>query len=91
MLRTSSPTSSSTILKSINVADEDEFGKSNCNRTNLTNPLALIRSTKAGYLTSENTKKGNGNTKKGVKANKSSNYLTSAAKKAFYHLWHAFT
>ena len=38
------------------------------------------------YLTFEGAKKGRGNTKKDVKAVKRSDYLISAAKKAFNHL-----
>ena len=91
MLRTLSPTGSSTILQSINVAEENEVDESSDNGTNLSNSFASIRSTKAGYLTSKGVKRGGGNTKKGVKAAKSSDYLTPATKKAFNHLRHAFT
>ena len=91
MLKILSPTSSLTILQSIDVADEDEVGESSSNKTNLSNPSALRRSTKAGYLTSRGAKKGSGNTKKGVKAVRSSDYLTSAAKKAFNYLYHTLT
>ena len=51
LLRTSSLTGSSTILQSIDVADEDEIGESGGNRMNLSNLSALTKSTKAGYLT----------------------------------------
>ena len=43
-----------------------------------------------GYLTSGDAKRDGGNTKKGVKAAKSSDYLTSDAKKTVNHLQHAF-
>ena len=56
------------------------------------------KSTEAGYLNFEsaekghdNPKKGGGNTKKGVEASKSFNYLISDTKKAFDHLRHVFT
>ena len=49
------------------------------------------RSIRAGYLTSGGAKRSDGNTKKDVKAAKSSDYLTPAAKKAFNYLRHAFT
>ena len=44
-----------------------------------------------GYLTLRGAKRSGGNTKKGVKAAKNSDYLTPAAKKAFYYIWHTFT
>ena len=91
MLRTLSPTGSSTILQSIDVADEDEVGKSGGNGTNLLNLSMSTKYTGAGYLTSKGTKRGGGNTKKGVKAARGFDYLTPAAKKAFNHLRHAFT
>ena len=90
MLRISNPTGSSTILQSIDVAEKDEVGESDGNRTNLLNPSASTRSTGAGYLTSEGAKKSGDNTKKGVKAARGSDYLTPATKKAFNHLRHAF-
>ena len=68
---------SSTILESlINAADKDEINKSKStsNETNLLNPSIFKKSTKMGYLTSKGAKKGGGNTKKGVKATKSSDY-----------------
>ena len=91
MLRTSNPIGSSTILQSINTADEDEIDESDGNGTNLSNPSASTRSTGAGYLTSGSAKRGGGNTKKGVKATRDSNYLIPAAQKAFNHLRNAFT
>ena len=78
-------------MQAINVANKDEFGDSGSNRTNLSNLSASTRSTGAGYITSRGAKRGVGNTKKGVKAAKDSDYLTTAAKKAFNHLRHAFT
>ena len=90
MLKTWSSTSSSTILQSTNVADEDEVNKIGSNRTNLSNLSASTRPTKASYLTFGGAKKGSGNTKKGVEAAKSFDYLTPATKKAFNHLRHAF-
>ena len=88
MLKTLDTTGSSTILYYIDVADEDEVGESGGNRTNLSNPS--VRSTRARYLTSEGIKKDGGNTKKGVKAAKNSDYLTLAFKKSFNHLQHTF-
>ena len=49
------------------------------------------RSTRAGYLTFGDAKKGGGNTKKGVKAIRGSDYLAPATKKAFNHLRYTFT
>ena len=77
-------------MESIDVTDEDEPGESGSNETNLSNPSTSTRSTKAGYLTSGNAKRGGGNTKKDVKAAKRSDDLTSATKKIFHHLRHAF-
>ena len=91
MLRTLSPTSSSTILQSIDVADEDEVGETGGDGTNLSYPSASTRSTRASYLTSGGAKRGGGNTKKGVKAARGFDYLTLTAKKTFNYLWHAFT
>ena len=91
MLRTSSPTGSSIILQSIDVADEDEVGKSGSNKTNLSNPFTSTRSIRAGDPTSGGAKRGGGNTKKGVKAARGYDYLIPATKKAFNHLQHAFT
>ena len=93
MLKTSSPTGSSTILQFIDVADEDEIGegKSSKNRTHLSNPSASKKSTGVGYLTFGSAKKGGGNTKKSVKATKSSDYLIPAAKNALNYLRHTFT
>ena len=74
------------------MADENEFGtdKSDGNETNLSNSSALKRSTGAGYLTSGGVKKGDGNTKKSVKAARVSDYLIPDAKKNFNHLRYAF-
>ena len=91
-------TGSSTISKSlIDAADKDEVDENGGNKTNLSNPFALKKSTGADYLTSKdikkvgnNPKKDDSNTKKGVKAVKSSNYLVTNAKKAFNHLRHIF-
>ena len=91
MLKTLSLTSSSTILQSIDVVDEDKVGKNGSDGTNLSNPSASTRSTGAGYLTSGCAKRGGDNTKKGIKAARGSDYLTPAAKKAFNHLRYAFT
>ena len=79
MLRISSSTSSSTILQSIDMADQDEVGESGSNRTNLSNLSMSTKSTKAGYLIPRGANKGGGNTKKSVKAARSFNYLTPAA------------
>ena len=73
------------------MADEDEVDENSGNRRNLSNPSASTRSNGAGYLTSKGAKKGGGNTKKGVETAKSFDYLTSAAKKIFNYLQHAFT
>ena len=88
MLRTSSFTSSSTISRLINLADENEVGdgKSDGNKMNLSIPFALKKFTKADYLTFAGNKRCVGNTKKGVKAAKSPNHLISAAKKTFNYL-----
>ena len=72
------------------MAKEDEFGESGGNETNLSNLSTSTRSTGAGYLTSGGVKRGNGNTKKGVKVARGFDYLIPAAKKAFNHLRHAF-
>ena len=61
------------------ISDDESCG----NETNLSNLSASKRSIRAGYLTFGGVKKGNGNTKKIIKAVKSPNYLTPAAKKAF--------
>ena len=90
MFKTLNTTESLTILQLIDIVDEDEVAKSGGNGTNLSNPSALTRSTGAGYLNSRGAKRGGGSTKKGVKAAKSSDYLTLVAKKAFNHLRHAF-
>ena len=66
-------------------------GESSGNETNLSNLSISTRSTRASYLTSGSTKKGAGNTKKDVKAVRSSDYITPAAKKVFNHIWHTFT
>ena len=80
------------------MADKDEVSKSSSNETNLLNLSASKKSTRAGYLTSKDVKKGGnnpkksgGNTKKGIKAAKRSNYLIPGAKKPFNLLRHAFT
>ena len=86
MLRTLSSTGSSTILQSIDMADENELDESGGNETNLSNSSASKRSPRAGYLTSGGAKRGGGNTKKGVEAARGSDYLISAIKKAFNHL-----
>ena len=93
MLKISSFTGSSTILQSIDVADEDKVNrnKSDDKETNLSNLFASKKSTGAGYLTSENAKKSGGNIKKSVKAAKGSDYLTPAAKNVFNYLRHMFT
>ena len=93
MLETFSFTGLSTILESIDAANEDEIGEdeSGSNKTNLSNSSLSKKSTGAGYLTSGCTKKDGSNIKKYVKAAKGSNYLTSATKKAFNHLRHVFT
>ena len=93
MLKTSSFTGSSIILQLIDAADKNEIGgsKSGNDKTSLSNPFASKKSTRAGYLTLESAKRGDGNTKKSVKAAKSPNYLTSAVKKTFNHLRHTFT
>ena len=100
MLRSTGPIGLSNILQSlIDVAKEDEIGrsKSGDNKTNLSNPSASKKFTRASYLTSKgakkggnNFKRGGGNTKKGIKTARNSNYLTPDAKKAFNHLRHAF-
>ena len=75
MLRILSPTSSSTILQSIDVPDIDKVGedKSDGNATNLLNLSGSKRSTGSDYLTSGGAKKGGNNTKKGVKATRGRN------------------
>ena len=93
MLKISNSTSSSTILQSINAANEDEFsdGESDGNKTNLSNSSTSKRFIRAGYLTLRGTKKGGGNTKNNGIAARGSDYLNSTAKKAFNYLRHAFT
>ena len=73
------------------MTDEDEVDKSGGDETNLSNSSASMKSTGAGYLTSGSTKRGNGNSKKGVKAARGFDYLTPATKKTFNYLRHAFT
>ena len=98
MLKTTNPTGLSTMLQLlINATDKNEVGTSCNNKTNLSNPSLLKRSTKAGYLIFESAKKGGNNSKGGgnnnknsFKAAKSSNYLTSDAKKTFNYLQHIF-
>ena len=91
MLKTLSLTGSSTISQSIDVSDEDEVDESGGNGINLSNPSMSTRSTGADYLTSEDAKRGGGNTNKCVKSARGSDYPTPAAKKTFNHLVHAFT
>ena len=57
---------------------------------NLSNLSTSKKSTRADYLTSKDTQKSVGNTKKGIKASKSSNYLTLNTKKDFNLLAHTF-
>ena len=92
MLKTLSSTSSSTILQSIDVVDEDEVGdgENGSNETNLSNPSASKRSTETGYLIFKGTKRSGGSTKKGVKAVRGPDYLTLAAQNAFNYLRHVF-
>ena len=91
MLRILTSISLLTILQSIDVANENKVSECVGNRTNLSNPSVLTRSTGADYLISGGAKTGGGNTKKGVKAARGSDYLTPATKKAFNRLRHAFT
>ena len=101
MLGTTNLTSSSTILQLlIDATNEDKVGgsESSGTKTNLSSPSTSKNSTGASNLTSEGTKKGGnnsqrggGNTKTGVKAAGGFDYLTLDAKKAFNYLWHAFT
>ena len=63
------------------MSDKNEVGENDDNETNLSNPSASTKFTKAGYLTSGGAKRGGGNTKKGVEAAKSFDYLTPAIKK----------
>ena len=81
MLKFSSPTCLSTILQLIDMVDEDEIGESGGDGTNLSNPSASTKFTRAGYLIFAGAKRGGGNTKKSVKAAKDSDYLIPAAKK----------
>ena len=90
MLKTSSPTSLSTISQSIDMVDKDEVNEDDGNGTNLSNPSASMKSIGACYLISGDAKKGGSNIKKSVKAAKGSDYLTPVAKKAFNHLCHTF-
>ena len=91
MLRTSSTSIVSQFF--IDVADNNEFvrGEGDSNKTNLSNSSTSKKSTWANYLTFEGVKKGGGNIKRGVKATKSTNYLTPNIKKAFNLLQHMFT
>ena len=84
----------------IDAANEDEVdgGASGGNKTNLSNLFTLKKSIEADYFSykgaakgGDNLKRGIGNTKKGVKAARGSNYLIPGAKKVFNHLRHAFT
>ena len=70
------------------MADGDEVGG---NKTNLLNPPASKKFTKADYPTFGGAKKGGDNTQKVVKAGRGPNYLTLAAKKTFNYLRHMFT
>ena len=83
----------------IDAVNEDEVGgsKSDGNEKNPSNLSTSKKSTGAGYLTSNGTKKdgnnpkrGGGNIKKGIKVAKSSNYLIPSTKKTFNLLQHAF-
>ena len=60
------------------MTNKNKFGKSDCNKTNLSNPSTSKRSTGIGYLNFGGAKKDGGNTKKGVKATKGFNYLRFA-------------
>ena len=99
MLKTTSLTCWSTISQSlIDATNDNEFGESGGNETNLSNPSVSKKSTKASYLNSKsaricgnNLKKGCSNNKKGVKAAIGYNYLIPNAKKVFNYLWHMFT
>ena len=73
------------------MADKDEINESGGNGTNLSNPSASTRSTGTDDLTSRHAKRGGGNTKKGVKDVKNSDYPIPATKKAFNYLRHVFT
>ena len=81
MLKTSSISIVLQLL--IDAAGNNEFdeSKDDSNETNLSNSSASKKSTRAGYLTPKNDKKGNNNTKKGVKAVKGSDYLILSTKK----------
>ena len=67
------------------MAGNNQVGRSKggANKTNLLNSFTSKKSIEAGYLTSKGIKRGGGNTKKWVKAAKSSDYLTSGAKRGF--------
>ena len=78
--------------------NEVDRGKIISNETNLSNLSISKTFNKAGVLIFKGAKRGgvnltnsNGNTKKGVKAARGFDYLTSGAKKAFNFLWHMFT
>ena len=77
----------------IDTTDKNKVGrgKNSRNETNLSNPSSSKKSTGAGYLTYRGSKKSGGNTKKGVKAARDSDYLISDAKNAFNYLRHTFT
>ena len=77
----------------INTANKGEVngGESGDNEINPSNLSTLKKSTKAGYLTFRDVNRGGSNTKMGVKALKSSDYLILDTKKGFNYLWHAFT
>ena len=93
MLKTTSLIGLSTISQLlIDAVDKNKIGRdeSGGNKTNLSNLSASKKSTKTGYLTlknakkgSNNSKKGGGNTKKGITATKSFDYLTPGTKKTF--------
>ena len=93
MLKTISSTYLSTISQLlIDMANKDKVvkGERGGNETNLLNLSVSKKFTGASYLNSKNAKKGGSNIKKGVKAAKTSDYLTPVAKKVFNYLWHKF-
>ena len=84
----------------LDVADNNEIGgvEGSVNEINLSNLFTFKNFIRAGYLTSNNAKKNDGNsnrnadsTKNGVKIAWNSNYLTLDVKKTFNLLRHAFT
>ena len=92
MLKISSFTGLSTILQSIDMANENkvENKKSGGNKTNLSNSFISTKSTRAGYLNFRGAKRDGGNTK-GVKVTGGPNYPNPATIKVFNHLRHTFT